>query len=101
MTQGVDGKKGFRSQLRNIRFLLKQNIDLYRGIYEDRRTPRLAKALLWLAIGYVLLPIDIVPDFIPILGQLDDLIMVPLIIYFAIKMIPDDVYKEHRSKTSL
>ncbi len=48
--------------------------------------------------GYALSPIDLIPDFIPVLGYLDDLIIVPAGIYLALKMIPADVYRECREK---
>lgn len=101
MTIKTDKREGLSTQLRKIRALVRQNIDLLRGIYTDSRTPKLAKALLWAAIGYALLPVDLIPDFIPVIGQLDDLILVPAIIYLALKMVPTDVYEEHRLKSLL
>ena len=58
----------------------------------------MAKFLLWLAIGYVLLPFDLIPDFIPVLGQLDDVLIVPGLIYLALKMIPQEVIAECRER---
>ena len=58
----------------------------------------MAKFLLWLAIGYVLLPFDLIPDFIPVLGQLDDALIVPGLVYLALKMIPQDVVVECRER---
>lgn len=60
----------------------------------------LAKVLLGTAIGYLLLPFDLIPDFIPVIGQLDDLLIVPGLIYLALKMIPDEVVAECRRKVT-
>ena len=69
---------------------------LYRKILKDERTPLLPKILLWIALGYLLMPFDIIPDFIPILGQLDDILLVTLLIYISIKLIPKDLIDEYR-----
>lgn len=58
-----------------------------------------AKALALLVVGYALSPIDLVPDFIPILGYLDDLILIPLGIMLVIRMIPAEVLAECRQKS--
>ena len=60
----------------------------------------LAKVLLGTAIGYLLLPFDLIPDFIPVIGQLDDLLIVPGLIYLALRMIPDEVMAECRRKVT-
>ncbi len=59
-------------------------------------TPKSAKVLSWLIIAYALSPIDLIPDFIPILGYLDDLILLPTLIAIAIKWIPEEVLSECR-----
>src|SRR5262245_33533644 len=63
----------------------------------DPRTPWYAKALAVCVAGYALSPIDLIPDFIPVLGYLDDAIIVPLGILAVVRMIPPDIMAEHRA----
>lgn len=63
----------------------------------DPRTPWYAKALALCVAGYALSPIDLIPDFIPVLGYLDDVIVVPLGILLVVRMIPPDVMAEKRA----
>jgi uncharacterized membrane protein YkvA (DUF1232 family) len=78
--------------------------DLKRQVYtlyfanKDPRTPWYAKVLTGFVVAYAFSPIDLIPDFIPVLGYLDDLILVPLGIAAAIKMIPPEVMAECRVK---
>lgn len=76
----------------------KREIKFYQAVLKDSRTPKLTKFFLGLAIAYVLNPIDLIPDFIPILGYLDDLIMVPILIFIAVKLIPKELSQEIRDK---
>jgi uncharacterized membrane protein YkvA (DUF1232 family) len=64
----------------------------------DPRTPWFAKLLALLIAGYALSPIDLIPDFIPIVGYLDDLIIVPCGIWLVIKLIPEPIMAECRAK---
>lgn len=64
----------------------------------DPRTPWYAKLLVAGIVAYALSPIDLIPDFVPVLGYLDDLILVPLGIALAIRLIPDSVLKECRAR---
>ena len=54
--------------------------------YKNPRTPLLPKAVLFLTLGYALSPIDLIPDFIPVLGYVDDLIILPLMISLSIEI---------------
>lgn len=58
-----------------------KEIKFYQAVLSDPRTPRLSKFFLGLAVAYALNPFDIIPDFIPILGYLDDLIIIPGFIF--------------------
>jgi uncharacterized membrane protein YkvA (DUF1232 family) len=63
----------------------------------DPRVPWYAKALALCVAGYALSPIDLIPDFIPVIGYLDDVILVPLGIIAVIKLIPPEIMAEHRA----
>ena len=67
-------------------------------VVRDPRTPRVSKWLLGAALAYLASPVDLVPDFIPILGQLDDLVIVPTLIWLATRFVPRDVVAECRVK---
>lgn len=77
---------------------LRDNLKALDYVRKDPRVPLLPKILLVMVVAYALSPIDLIPDFIPILGMLDDLILLPLGIALAIKMIPDDVWSECQSQ---
>ena len=64
----------------------------------DPRVPWYAKALAVAVAAYALSPIDLIPDFIPIIGYLDDLVIVPLGIWLVVSLIPDEVMAECRAK---
>ena len=63
---------------------------------KHRKTPVIAKILAVLAIAYALSPIDLIPDFIPVIGLLDDVLILPGLIAASIKLIPKDVFEECR-----
>src|SRR6202521_6399317 len=67
----------------------------------DPRVPWYAKALAVGVAGYALSPIDLIPDFIPVLGYLDDLIIVPLGIMAVVKLIPPEIMAEHRAAAAM
>ncbi|RMW99921.1 DUF1232 domain-containing protein [Legionella jordanis] len=64
----------------------------------DPRTPWIAKFIILIVVAYAISPIDLIPDFIPVLGYIDDLILLPLGIYLAIKLIPKEVWLDCRMR---
>jgi len=67
---------------------------------KDPRTPWYAKALIFFVVAHTFSPIDLIPDFIPILGYLDDIIITPLGLALAIRLIPAEVLEEARGKVA-
>jgi uncharacterized membrane protein YkvA (DUF1232 family) len=66
----------------------------------DPRVPWPAKAVAALTVAYALSPIDLIPDFIPVIGYLDDLVLVPLGLALAIRLIPPPLLAEHRAEAA-
>lgn len=79
----------------------KNELGFYQAVLKDPRTPGLTRFLLGAAIAYAVSPIDIIPDFIPLLGQLDDLIIVPLLVFLAVRSIPKELALDIREKMSI
>ncbi len=67
-------------------------------VLKDKETPILPKILAFVTVVYALSPIDLIPDFIPVLGYLDDVILLPLLIALTIKLIPKEVYERNHEK---
>ncbi len=67
-------------------------------VYRDPRVPWYARVFAACVVGYAFSPIDLIPDPIPVLGYLDDLILLPLGVALAIKMIPEHLLAEHRAE---
>lgn len=63
---------------------------------KDKNTPIIAKIMAGITVGYALSPIDLIPDFIPILGYLDDIILLPALIALTMKLIPKDIWERNR-----
>jgi uncharacterized membrane protein YkvA (DUF1232 family) len=77
---------------------IRDRIALFKAVYKDPRTPWYAKAVLAGTVAYLLSPIDLIPDFIPVLGQLDDAVIVPLGLWLAYRLVPREVWEEHRRR---
>lgn len=67
---------------------------------KDPRTPWFVKVLAACVAGYAFSPIDLIPDFIPVLGLLDDIVLIPLGVTLVVKLIPDEVFKDCRKKAA-
>ena len=79
---------------------LKQEVYALYLAYQDPRVPWYARLVAGLVAGYAFSPIDLIPDFVPILGYLDDLVLIPLGIALALKMIPPAVMAESRARAA-
>lgn len=84
----------WRDKVRELKFKL---FILYQAAY-DPRLPWYIRLLPWLVLAYALSPLDLIPDFIPVLGYLDDLLLIPLGIILALKLIPLDYQEEYQQK---
>lgn len=83
-------------QLKSRARVLKNQVSVIYLAAKDQRTPWYAKGIAFLTIAYALSPIDLIPDFVPIFGYLDDLLIVPAGIALAIRLIPAEVLAEAR-----
>ena len=85
-----------------IKERVKQLIKDIKALYvalKHAQTPWYAKALAAMTVGYALSPIDLIPDFIPVLGYLDDIIILPVMIALTIKLIPKDVFEHCKAES--
>ena len=87
--------------LRPLRLLIAfitRELRVYRLITRDSRTPRGPKVLLWIAVAYAVWPLGLVPDLIPIVGYVDDIIIVPILVVMAMRNVPREVILDCRTK---
>jgi uncharacterized membrane protein YkvA (DUF1232 family) len=90
-------KRSFDDWQKRMQALKKETFALYLASRHPA-VPWYAKGLALLVVGYALSPIDLIPDFIPVFGYLDDLILIPLGIMLVIRMIPEEVLAECRQQ---
>jgi uncharacterized membrane protein YkvA (DUF1232 family) len=87
-----------KDKLQSLSRNLKSELNFYRLVMDDPRAPKSAKLLLGIAISYALFPFDLIPDFIPVIGYLDDLVIVGGLVMLAMKLVPEEVLKENRER---
>jgi uncharacterized membrane protein YkvA (DUF1232 family) len=75
---------------------IKQDAVMLWFAYRDPRTPWLPKIICMVAVAYALSPVDLIPDFIPVLGYLDDAILLPAFIWLAVRLLPVEVVNDSR-----
>ena len=85
-------------QSKDLTRVFKREFVVYRRVLADKRTPLSAKIFLGLAVGYLCMPFDLIPDFIPVLGHLDDVVIVPALVYIALWFVPRELVVEHRTR---
>lgn len=89
------------TKLKEFAKRLKRELFVLYLSYKDKRTPWYAKVLAICVVAYAFSPIDLIPDFIPVLGYLDDIILVPLGISLSLKLIPFTILEDNREKADL
>lgn len=94
-------KQALITQLKMFARRMKVQISALYLASQDPAVPKVAKWLGVAVVAYALSPIDLIPDFIPVIGYLDDLIILPLGIYLAIKLIPEEVWSDCLAKAEL
>jgi uncharacterized membrane protein YkvA (DUF1232 family) len=99
-TESGRDSNGLISRVKSWAHALRRDAHAIYLASRDPRVPWTVKLLAIAVAGYALSPIDLIPDFIPVLGYLDDLIIVPLGIWLVIELIPEDVMHEYRAMAS-
>ena len=98
-TSRVPGRKGKNKNLEALKRragALKREITAIYYAFRNPETPRGPKIVIWITLFSALSPIDLIPDFIPVLGYLDDLILIPALLAWSIRLIPDEIMEKSR-----
>lgn len=75
-----------------------RELEFYRLVAIDPRTPAVSRLTIGAALAYAASPVDLIPDWFPVIGHLDDLIVVPALIYLGIRRVPDEVIRDCRAR---
>jgi uncharacterized membrane protein YkvA (DUF1232 family) len=94
---GLGWKRAWQGLRQAARLLKRDGLTLWFAL-QDARTPRAVKLLAVVVVGYALSPIDLIPDFIPILGLLDDLVLLPGLVWLALRLLPAEVKARARQQ---
>jgi uncharacterized membrane protein YkvA (DUF1232 family) len=86
---------GRRSKARELVTLVPNLVVLFRGLLRDPRVPRSSKLWLWFAVAWLISPIDLIPEFVPVVGPLDDAIVASLVLRHVLRRTDRDVLSEH------
>lgn len=87
-------------KLKSLAAKFKQELAVYRLVLKHPQTPWPAKLFLGLAVAYLVMPFDLIPDFIPLIGQLDDLLIIPLLLYLALLFTPKALIESCREQAA-
>jgi uncharacterized membrane protein YkvA (DUF1232 family) len=86
---------GRRAHARELAVLVPNLVVLFRGLLRDDRVPRATKGLVWFALAWLASPIDLIPEFIPVLGPLDDALVAALLLRHVLRRTERDVLIDH------
>ena len=90
-----DGEHEGLGRLKELWLFLPQLLKLLYALLRDPRVPPRNKAIVAIVAGYLLLPFDIIPDFIPLIGQADDLVLVAFALDQILNRVPEEIVREH------
>ena len=85
-------------KITNLLKLLKKDLIVLWFALKNPATPFVTKSVAFITVAYALSPVDLIPDVIPLLGYLDDLIIVPILIWITLKLVPENVMKQSRKQ---
>jgi uncharacterized membrane protein YkvA (DUF1232 family) len=83
-------------EARKVARALAHEVEICGLVLRDPRTPWVARVFLGCGVAYALSPIDLIPDFLPVIGYLDDVLIVPTLIVLGLSLVPKEVVLEHR-----
>lgn len=89
-----------RARVKAFAARMEQEVYALAGAIADRRVPLAPRLLAFLIIAYALSPIDLVPDFVPVLGYLDELLLLPLALWVVVQLVPPGLLAEHRARAA-